>query len=114
MDTIGTSVFELKVYTTTSVAEGDAGIITNTTTLDGRKVDKNGYTEDALSEGKGLVHSDEIPNGKGESYKTPYSKQCFILSKEDNAEFFQTLKDWDVKDNELIRGIVFDTERMDK
>jgi hypothetical protein len=49
-DTIGTSNFQLKVYTSTNVAGGTAAIITNTTTIDGRKVDEYGFTENAKSE----------------------------------------------------------------
>ena len=111
LDTIGTSNFELKLYTTTNVAPGPAAVITNTTTIDGRKVDENGLTEDAKSDGCGLVHSDAKPDNPEESYEVSYSKQCFILQKEDNDLFFETLKEWGIEDNSIIKGTVFDVER---
>ena len=111
MDTIGTCNFELLVYTTTTVAGGTAAAITNTTTIDGRKVNAKGYTEHARSEGRGLVHSDEKPDGSGKSYVTPYSKQCFIFAKEDNDKFFEKLKEWNVPDRSRIKGTVYDVER---
>ena len=49
-----------------------------------------------------------------ESYNTPYSKQCFIMSKENNAIFFRTLQDWGVGDNTTIKGTVYETDRRDK
>ena len=111
MDTIGTSNFDFKVYTTTDVAPGDAGVITNTSTIDGRKVNESGYTEDAKSGGRGLGHSDEIPDGSGKSWKTAYSKQCFVFKKEDNKVFYDTLRDWGVPSGSSLKGTVFDVER---
>lgn len=102
-DTVAAGDFELKVYTTTNVASGEAGIITNAKTIDGRKVDANGYTENGKSEGRGLEHSNGKPDGSGD-YNTPYSKQCFIMPSKDNKRFFQTLKNWGVKDGESIKG----------
>lgn len=114
LDTIGTAGFELKVYTTTNVAAGTAAVITNTRTIDGRKVDQNGYTEGGKSEGRGLVHSDEKPDKKGERYTTPYSKQCFILPTEENDSFFETLRALGVKEGESIKGTVYDVDRRDR
>ena len=114
MDTIGTCNFDIKLSTTTNVAEGTAATIANAKTLDGRDVNSSGYTENAKSEGRGLIHSDEKKDGSGESYNTPYSKQCFIMSKENNAIFFGTLQDWGVGDNTTIKGTVYETDRRDK
>ena len=101
------------VYKTTSVADGDAALIINTQTIDGRDIDKNGITENALSDGAGLIHSNVDPELKIE-YKTINSKQCFILKKEQNEAFFKTLKDWGVEDDSIVKGTVFDTDRRDR
>ena len=102
-DTVAAGEFELKVYTSTEVASGDAGVIINAKTVDGRTIDSNGNTEKGLSIGRGLEHSNGKPDGSGD-YNTPYSKQCFIMPSEDNKRFFQTLKDWGVKNGETVKG----------
>ncbi len=107
-DTIAPGNFDLKVFTTTNVAAGDAGIITNAKTIDGRNVDANGITENALSSGRGLIHSAEKPDGSGNEYNVPYSQQCFIFSKEDNKRFFDTLKNAGVKQGDVIKGQLYD------
>ena len=107
-DTIkGNSTFDLKIGTTTNVASGKAAIITNATTIDGRKVDANGYTENGLSEGRGLQHSNINPK-TGDDYNTPYSKQCIILPGQDNELFFDVLQDWGVQDGVSIKTTIID------
>ena len=114
MDTLGTCNFTMKVYDKTNVAGGTAAVITDGSTIDGRKIDKNGYTQKPKSEGRGMVHSNERPDGTGKTYDIPYSKQCIIMTKEDNEDFFETLKEWGVKDNEGIKGTVYDIDRRDR
>ena len=36
------------------------------------------------------------------------------MTKEDNEDFFETLKEWGVKDNEGIKGTVYDIDRRDR
>ena len=105
-DTVASGNFYLKLYTSTNVASGDAAVIINAITIDGRKIDANGYTENGKSPGRGLVHSNGRPDGSSD-YNLPYSKQCFIMPSEDSDRFFQTLKDWDVKDGDIISGKLF-------
>ena len=107
-DTIASGDFEFKLYTTTNVAEGMAGVITNTKTIDGKQVNSDGITENGLSPGRGLGHSNVKPDGTGKEYQTPYSKQCFIMPGKDNKRFFQTLKDWGVKSGDSIKGKLID------
>ncbi|MBC6712399.1 hypothetical protein [Treponema sp. Marseille-Q3903] len=109
-DTIKTgSAFDLKIGTTTNVASGKAAIITNATTIDDKKNNSNGYTENGLSEGRGLQHSNTNPN-TNEDYNNPYSKQCVILPGQDNTLFFEVLKDWGVQDGESIKTTIIDKE----
>ena len=104
-DTIAPGHFELKVYTTTDVASGQAGIIINAKTLDGRIVNNEGYTENPLSTGRGLQHSNGNPEGTGD-YNNPYSKQCFIMPSANNKIFFDTLEKWNVQDGDVIEGVL--------
>lgn len=108
-DTIAPGDFELKLYTTTNVADGVAGVITNAKTMDGRTVDANGYTENGKSPGRGLEHSNTRTDGSGKDYNTPYSKQCFIMPGKDNKRFFDTLQKWGVKDGESIKGKLYNS-----
>ena len=112
-DTIAPGKFQLKVYTNTNVATGSAGVIINTKTLDGRKVDSNGYTENAKSDGRGLIHSDINPS-TGQSYVHAYSKQCFISSSVNNNLFFSTLQNWGVENNSIVNGFVYSVDRRDR
>ena len=109
-DTIAPGVVDIKFYTTTDVAPGLAAIITNAKTIDGRTVDANGYTENPLSSGRGLIHSDEINDGTGNTYNTPYSKQCFILPKSDHKEFFDKMNEWGVEDGDVIKTLIIDVD----
>ena len=61
-----------------------------------------------------MIHSDEIPDGNGNPYNTPFSKQCIILKKEDNKVFFDALKEWGIQDGSVIKGTIFDTDRRDR
>ncbi|MBQ9539474.1 MAG: RHS repeat-associated core domain-containing protein, partial [Treponema sp.] len=107
LDTIKAGRFDLKLYTETNVASGKAGVITNAMTIDGRRVDENGITENGKSPGRGLVHSNTKTDGSGDDYTTPYSKQCFIMPGEDTTRFFETLERWGVEDGESIEGYLF-------
>ena len=108
-DTIAPGTFEFKVYTETNVADGDVAVIINAKTIDGRKVDSNGYTENPKSGGRGLIHSNTSPSTK-KDYNTPRSKQCFILPGKDSKRFFNTLKNWGVKNEESVKGVLFDAK----
>lgn len=112
-DTIASgSTFDLKIGTTTNVAAGKAAVITNATTIDGRKVNGNGITENGLSGGRGLQHSNTNPTTNVD-YNTPRSKQCIIMPGEDNQKFFDVLQDWGVQDGQSIKTTIIDKE-MDK
>jgi len=105
-DTVAAGPFQLKVSTTTNVADGLAGIIINAITIDGRKIDSEGYTVNGHSSGRGLLHSNR-GRGKTYDYNTPYSKQCIILPYEDNKKFFGVLSVWGVKDGGIVQGYIF-------
>lgn len=111
LDTIAPGSVDIVFYTTTNVASGTAATLANAKTLDGRNVDKNGYTENPKSEGRGLVHSNRGQNNQND-YKNPYSKQCIIMSYENNKLFFDTLKNWNVKNNDKITAKIFDVEEI--
>ncbi len=102
------ATFDLKIGTTTNIAGGKAAIITNAITIDGRKVNANGYTENGLSEGRALQHSNTNPT-TNKDYNTPYSKQCIILPGADNERFFAVLEDWGIQDGQSIKTIIIDS-----
>ena len=109
-DTIKAGVtFDLKIGTTTNVASGKAAIITNAVTIDGRKVDSEGNTENGLSPGRGLQHANTNPDTNID-YNNPYSKQCILLPGFDNDLFFDVLQDWGVQDGQSIKTIIIDKE----
>lgn len=111
-DTIKAGItFELKIGTTTNIASGKAAVISNAMTIDGRKVDANGYTENALSEGRGLQHSNTNPK-TNKDYNNPYSKQCIILPGQDNELFFELLQDWGVQDGQSIKTTIVNKEKL--
>ena len=114
-DTIAPGRFDEKVYTTTNVAAGDAAILCNAKTIDGRKVNENGITESPLSTGRGLEHSNTNPNTKKEFNSSPqnpdgvpYSKQCIIKPGKDSARYFKFLRDAGLKNGDIVKGFLFE------
>lgn len=105
------TTFELRIGTTTNIASGKAAVISNAMTIDGRKVNANGYTENALSGGRGLQHSNTNPK-TNQDYKNPYSKQCIILPGQDNELFFEVLQDWGIQDNQVIKTTIVDKKEL--
>ncbi|ULQ59126.1 hypothetical protein K7I13_11525 [Brucepastera parasyntrophica] len=106
-DTIAATDFQMKYITTTNVAAGDAGVITNTRTITGNSVNAYGYTENEATPGRTLVHSNTNPTTNAD-YNTPYSKACIIPKKgEDNVLFFDTLARWGAKKGDIIPGHVY-------
>ncbi len=71
-----------------------------------------GITENGLSSGRGLQHSNTDPTTNVD-YNTPRSKQCIIMPGEDNQLFFDVLQDWGVQDGQSIKTTIIDKE-MDK
>ena len=112
-DTLAPGDFEIKLFTKTDIAEGPASILINTQTLDGRKVDSNGYTEKPLSGGRGLVHSNR-GNGKDEDYRVPRSKQCIIMPYNDDIRYHDTLRRWGMKQDDVIAGVIYDFDNSIK
>lgn len=105
-DTIAPGSVQFKFKTESSVAPGDCLVIINAKTLDGRKVNHSGYTEKALSKGRGLVHSAENPS-TGIAYEHAYSEQCFICKRiADHKLIVNTLVRWGCKDGDIIQGEV--------
>ena len=92
-------------YKTTYHTEG-AVIISNTKTLDGKIVDKNGWTKNGITKGLGYVHTSLNENGT-KQYEHAYSEQCFIpKNSEDMKQLIQTLEKWGIKEGDYIKGEV--------
>ncbi|MBR0100457.1 MAG: hypothetical protein IJP90_12210 [Treponema sp.] len=109
-DTIAPGNVQFRFKTTSSVAPGECLVIINAKTLDGRKVNHNGYTEKALSAGRGLVHSSANPS-TGIAYNHAYSEQCFICKRiEDYKLIINTLVRWGCKDGDIIQGEVINKQ----
>ncbi|MBP5359337.1 MAG: RHS repeat-associated core domain-containing protein [Treponema sp.] len=114
-DTLAPGDFEVKLFTNTSIAKGPASILINGETLDGRKVDSNGYTEKPLSDGRGLVHSNrENSNKATKDYNVPRSKQCIILPYEDDIRYHDTVRRWGMKQDDVIAGVIYDFDNSRK
>ena len=105
-DTVAAGKVQFKYKTSSSAVPGDCLVIINSKTLDGRKIDTKGFTEKAITEGRGLVHSSENP-ATGKPYEHAYSEQCFICKNiEDHKLLMQTLLYWGCEDGDIIKGEV--------
>ncbi len=106
-DTVSTGVFTLRCFADPRNFEGDVHEITSSYDNNGEvinhkamQVDDNGYQT-----GRWLIHN-RYSKRLGRDTNFGWSAGCFVLSSPDLEEFGRVLRDYGVKEGDLIRGLV--------
>ena len=108
-DTVAPGNFTVRCFVEPRNFHGEIHAITNTTDLDGQRIDRNAMQISArgFQNGRWLIH-DRFSKRLGRDTKYAWSAGCFILSSIDLEALNETLKKEGVKPGDEISGEVIE------
>ena len=108
-DTVAEGEFTVRCFVEPRNFHGEIHAITNTTDLDGQKIDRNAMqtTVGGFQNGRWLIH-DRFSKKLGRDTNYAWSAGCFILSSQDLAQLNSILKNEGVKAGDEINGEVIE------
>ena len=108
-DTIAPGKFTVRCFVEPRGFHGEIHAITNTTDLDGQRIDRNAMqtTAGGFQNGRWLIH-DRYSAKLGRDTNYAWSAGCFILSSSALEKLNETLRKHDVKEGVEIEGEVIE------